>query len=47
MEDLQAKKETQCDLITATPETVALLLAFSKSLNIVKTKGNTFETYLN
>lgn len=47
MEKIYAKKKDKCTLVTAKPETVALLLAYSKSLKITEAKGIQFESNLN
>lgn len=47
MEKIYTKKKNHCKLIAAKPETVDFLLAYSKSLEITKTKGMTFESNLN
>lgn len=47
MEKIYTKKKNQCKLLSAKPETVDFLLAYSKSLNITKVEGITFESNLN
>ncbi len=47
MEKIYIKKKDKCTLVTAKPETVEFLLAFSKSLRITEAKGIKFESNLN
>lgn len=47
MEKIYAKKNNKGTLITAKPETVEFLLAYSKSLKITEAKGIQFESNLN
>jgi hypothetical protein len=47
MEKIYSKKQDECKLVKAKPETVSFLLNYSKSLNIIKAKGITFESNMN
>lgn len=47
MEKIYTKKKNNSKIIAASPETVDFLLAYSKSLEITKVKGITFESNLN
>lgn len=47
MEQIYPKQQNKCKLVKARPESVQLLLQYSKALNIVKHKGLTFENNLN
>jgi len=47
MEKIYTKEKSQCKLVSATPETVEFLLAYSKSLKITEVKGIPFESNLN
>jgi len=47
MEQIYPKHQDKCKLVKAKPQTVQFLLNYSKSLHIVKHKGNTFENNLN
>jgi len=47
MEKIYTKTKDQCKLVSAKPETVEFLLAYSKSLKITEAKGITFESNLN
>lgn len=47
MEKIYLKKQDQCKLVEAKPETVQFLLNYSKSLAITEAKGIKFESNLN
>jgi hypothetical protein len=47
MEKIYSKKKRKRTLLTAKPETVEFLLAYSKSLKITKAEGIEFESNLN
>lgn len=47
MEEIYSKKEDQCKLIKAKPETIQFLLNYSKSLKITEAKGIKFESNMN
>ena len=47
MAQIYSENPDKCKLVNSKPETVKFLLSYSKSLNIVKHKGMTFENNLN
>ena len=47
MEKIYSKKNDECKLIKAQPQTIEFLLSYSKSLKITKAKGIKFESNLN
>jgi len=47
MEKLYAKRQSNCKLIKAKPQTIKFLLNYSKSLKITEAKGIKFESNLN
>jgi hypothetical protein len=47
MEQIYPRQQNQCKLVKAKPESIQLLLQYSKTLNIVNHKGLTFENNLN
>jgi hypothetical protein len=47
MEQIYPRHQNKCKLVKVKPESVQLLLQYSKALNIVKHKELTFENNLN
>ncbi len=47
MAQIYSENPDKCKLVKTRSETVKFLLSYSKSLNIVKHKGTTFENNLN
>lgn len=47
MEQIYSENTDKCKLVKAKAETVQFLLQYSKSLNIVKHRGMTFENNMN
>jgi len=47
MEQIYPKQQNKCKLVKAKPESIKLLLQYSRALNIVNHKGLTFENNLN
>ncbi len=47
MERIYPLHQNKCNLVKAKPESIQLLLQYSRALNIVNHKGLTFENNLN
>jgi hypothetical protein len=47
MEQIYPKQQNKCKLVKAKPESIKLLLQYSRALNIVNHEGLTFENNLN